>query len=80
MHPNNVSRDIVVDLQQGSCTLPMDPTSTYYKGYGFRDWAITDDEIMYGIFTTYRYLYSSSAPAGLGQRKGLHGHSGTHAC
>ena len=62
MHPNNVSRDIVVDLQQGSCTLPMDPTSTYYKGYGFRDWAITDDEIMYGIFTTYRYLYSSSAP------------------
>ena len=62
MHPNNVTSDIVVDLQRGSCSLPPDPTSTYYKGYGFRDWAITDDEIMYGIFTTYRYLYSSSAP------------------
>jgi len=62
VHPNNVSRDIIVDLQQGSCALPQDPTSTYYKGYGFKDWTITDDEILYGIFTTYRYFYSTSIP------------------
>ena len=63
MHPNNVSRDIVVDLQrESSCTLPQDPTSTYYKGYGFKDWTITDDEMLYGIFSTYRYPYSTSTP------------------
>ena len=63
MHPNNVSRDIVVDLQrEAACTLPQDPTSTYYKGYGFRDWTITDDEMLYGIFSTYRYSYSTSTP------------------
>ena len=63
MHPNNVSRDIVVDLQRESaCTLPQDPSSTYYKGYGFRDWTITDDEMLYGIFSTYRYSYSTTTP------------------
>ncbi len=56
MHPNNASKDITIDLQQGTCTLPQDPTSTFYKGYGFKDWTITDDEILYGIFTTYRYF------------------------
>jgi hypothetical protein len=63
MHPGNASRDIIVDLQkETSCTLPSDPSSTYYRGYGFRDWTITDDETLYGIFTTYRYFYSSSLP------------------
>jgi hypothetical protein len=63
MHPNNVSRDIVVDLQsEPACTLPQDPSSTYYKAYGFKDWTITDDEILYGIFSTYKYAYSSSTP------------------
>ena len=63
MHPNNVSRDIVVDLQRESaCTLPQDPSSTYYKGYGFKDWTITDDEMLYGIFSTYRYSYSQTTP------------------
>ena len=62
MNANNMSKDIVVDLQQGSCTLPSDPASTYYKSYAFRDWAVTDDEIMYGIFSTYKYFYSTSAP------------------
>ena len=34
MHPNNVTRDIVVDLQRESnCILPQDPGSTYYKSY-----------------------------------------------
>ena len=60
LHPNNVSTDITVDLQQGSCTLPQDPSSTYYKGYGFKDWTITDDEILYGIFSTYRYFYGAT--------------------
>ena len=62
MYPNNITRESTINLDQGSCSLPQDPSSSYYKGYGFRDWTITDDETMYGIFTTYRYLYSSSAP------------------
>tara|TARA_Y100000766_G_C18916824_1_gene612256 strand:+ start:5865 stop:11231 length:5367 start_codon:yes stop_codon:yes gene_type:complete len=63
MHPNNATRDIVVDLQrESSCTLPQDPSSTYYKAYGFKDWTITDDEMLYGIFSTYKYPYSSSNP------------------
>ncbi|MFL2968589.1 MAG: hypothetical protein ACJZ6A_05505 [Candidatus Poseidoniaceae archaeon] len=63
MHPNNITRDIVVDLQRESaCTLPQDPSSTYYKAYGFKDWTITDDEMLYGIFTTYKYSYSTSTP------------------
>ncbi|MBT5183865.1 MAG: hypothetical protein HOM47_01675 [Euryarchaeota archaeon] len=63
MHPNNVSRDIVVDLQrEAACALPQDPSSTYYKAYGFKDWTITDEEILYGIFSTYKYSYSSSTP------------------
>ena len=63
MHPNNVTRDIVVDLQkEAACVLPQDPSSTYYKAYGFKDWTVTDDEMMYGIFSTYKYAYSSSNP------------------
>ena len=63
MHPNNVSRDIVVDLQQeAACTLPQDPSSTYYKSYGFKDWTINDEEMLYGIFTTYKYMYGNSNP------------------
>ena len=34
-----------------------------YKGYAFRDWALTDDERLFGIFTTYKYFYSNAAPA-----------------
>ena len=37
-------------------------SSTYYKAYGFKDWTITDDEMLYGIFSTYKYPYSSSNP------------------
>ena len=63
MHPNNVTRDIVVDLQQETgCTLPQDPSSTYYKSYGFKDWTINDEEMLYGIFTTYKYMYGNSNP------------------
>ena len=62
MHPNNVTRDIDVDLQrESSCVLPQDPSS-YYKAYGFLDWTITDEEMLYGIFTTYKYRYGSSNP------------------
>ena len=63
MHPNNVTRDITVDLQQeAACVLPQDPSSTYYKAYGFKDWTINDEEMLYGIFTTYKYMYSNSNP------------------
>ena len=63
MHPNNITKDITVDLQRESgCNLPQDPSSTYYKSYGFKDWTITDDEMLYGIFSTYKYAYSSTTP------------------
>ena len=63
MHPNNVTRDIVVDLQRESnCILPQDPGSTYYKSYGFKDWTVAGNEMLYGIFSTYKYSYSLSTP------------------
>jgi hypothetical protein len=57
LHPNNATLDTVIHLEQASCTLPPDPT--FDKAYGFRDWTITDDERMFGIFTTYRYFYNN---------------------
>ena len=64
VHPNNVTVDITIDLvQESGCTLPADPTSTYYKAYGFKDWTITDDEMLYGLFSTYKYAYSNSNPS-----------------
>ena len=63
MHPNNVTKDITVDLvRENGCTLPSDPSYSYYKAYGFKDWTITDDEMLYGIFSTYKYAYSQSTP------------------
>ena len=63
MHPNNVTKDITVDLvRENACTLPSDPSYSYYKAYGFKDWTITDDEMLYGIFSTYKYAYSQSTP------------------
>ena len=60
--PNNGSVESTLTLEQGSCTLPSNPSSTYYAAYGFRDWTVTPDEKLYGIFSTYRYHYGSSAP------------------
>jgi len=57
LYPNNATLDTVIQLEQASCTLPPDPSSN--KAYTFRDWTITDDERMFGIFTTYRYLYGN---------------------
>ena len=59
---NNGSVESTITLEQGSCVLPQKPSSTYYAAYGFRDWTITPDEKMFGIFSTYRYHYGSTAP------------------
>ena len=63
MFVDNASLDTTIHLDQGNCVLPQDPSSSYYKGYAFRDWALTDDERLFGIFTTYKYFYSNAAPA-----------------
>ena len=63
LYPNNATVESTILLEQASCTLPQQPSSSYYSYYGFRDWTITDDERLFGILSTYRYHYSSSAPA-----------------
>lgn len=60
--PNNASVESTITLEQGNCILPPNPSSTYYSSYGFRDWTITSDEKLFGIFSTYRYHYGSTAP------------------
>jgi len=62
LYPNNASRESVITLDQASCTLPQKHPSSYYAYYGFRDWTITDDERLFGILSTYRYTYGSTAP------------------
>jgi hypothetical protein len=57
LYPNNATLDTVIHLEQATCTLPPDPS--FNQAYTFRDWTITDDERMFGIFTTYRYLYGN---------------------
>ena len=63
LYPNNATVESTILLEQASCTLPQQPSSSYYSYYGFRDWTITDDERLFGILSTYRYHYSSSAPS-----------------
>ncbi|MEE2812087.1 MAG: hypothetical protein VX320_02600 [Candidatus Thermoplasmatota archaeon] len=40
------------NLDVGSCSLPSFPNN--YQYYGWRDWAVTDDERVFGILSTYR--------------------------
>ncbi|MBT05255.1 MAG: hypothetical protein CMA92_05785 [Euryarchaeota archaeon] len=63
LYPNNATVESTILLEQASCNLPQQPSSSYYSYYGFRDWTVTDDERLFGILSTYRYHYSSSAPA-----------------
>ena len=63
LYPSNATVESTIHLEQASCTLPQQPSSSYYSYYGFRDWTVTDDERLFGILSTYRYHYSSSAPA-----------------
>ena len=37
-------------------------SSSYYGMWGFRDWALSDDERLFAILSGYKYTYSSSAP------------------
>lgn len=62
LYPNNATKESVITLDQGQCTLPNLHSSSYYGSYGFRDWTITDDERMFAILSGYRYHYQSSAP------------------
>lgn len=63
LYPNNATVESTILLEQSTCTLPQMPSSSYYAYYGFRDWTVTDDERLFGILSTYRYHYTSSAPA-----------------
>lgn len=63
LYPNNATVESTITLEQSTCDLPDDPSSSFRKSYGFRDWTVTDDERMFGIFTTYRNHYSAEAPA-----------------
>ena len=63
LYPSNATVESTIHLDQASCTLPQQPSSSYYSYYGFRDWTVTDDERLFAILSTYRYHYSSSAPA-----------------
>ena len=62
LYPNNLTRESTLHLDEGSCNINFLHPSTYYGSYGFRDWAVTDDERMFAILSGYRYHYSSSAP------------------
>ena len=48
--PNNQA--LRPDLDIGTCTIPTLPGS--WQTYGWRDWAITDDERAFGILSAYR--------------------------
>jgi len=48
--PNNQPLRPTLDI--GSCTIPTLPNTWQY--YGWRDWAITDDERVFGILSSYR--------------------------
>jgi hypothetical protein len=63
LYPNNATVESTIMLEQSNCALPQMPSSSYYAYYGFRDWTVTDDERLFGIFSSYRYHYTSTAPA-----------------
>ena len=63
LYPNNATVESTILLEQSTCTLPQMSSSSFYGYYGFRDWTITDDERLFGILSTYRYHYTSTAPA-----------------
>ena len=62
LYPNNATRESVIHLDQAGCTIPQKHSSSYYGQYGFRDWTITDDEVMYAILSGYKSFHSSSIP------------------
>ena len=64
LYPNNLSRawGVTLDTTDSACVLPQLHTSSYYGQYGFRDWALSDDEKLYAILSGYKYFYSSTAP------------------
>ena len=41
---------------------PQKHSSSYYGMWGFRDWALSDDERLFAILSGYKYTYSSTAP------------------
>ena len=48
--PNN--QPLRPDLDIGSCSVPSIPNT--YSAYGWRDWAVTDDERVFGIISSWR--------------------------
>jgi len=58
--PNNATRESTIHLEQAGCSLPQVHPSSYYGMYGFRDWTVTPDEMLYGILSGYRYHYGNT--------------------
>ena len=48
--PNN--QPLKPDLDLGTCTVPN--LASTWQAYGWRDWAVTDDERVFGIISSYR--------------------------
>ena len=63
-YPNNLTRawGVTIDSTASACVLPQTHSSTYYGQYGFRDWALADDERLLAILSGYKYFYGSTAP------------------
>ena len=62
MYTNNITRESTIHLEQNGCQLPQKHSSSYYGMWGFRDWALSDDERLFAILSGYKYTYSSTAP------------------
>jgi hypothetical protein len=60
LHPGNASQmtsgansqPVKPVLDIGSCSVPT--VQSTWQGYGWRDWAVTDDERVFGLLSTYR--------------------------
>ena len=61
LYPNNATRESIITLDQGDCTLPQKHPSSYSGYYGFRDWTVTDDERLFGILSGYRTTQSTAS-------------------
>lgn len=64
LYPNNLSMAwrVSLDTTAAACVVPQTHSSSYYGQYGFRDWALADDERLLAILSGYKYFYGSTAP------------------
>ncbi len=63
-YPNNLTRawGVSIDSTASACVVPQTHSSSYYGQYGFRDWALADDERLLAILSGYKQVSGSTAP------------------